>query len=241
MSHVICVDGLAGNPNFTFASLKNALEKINHKVHLMQVAGILTHQDRIDFVLKEINRVREEFPKDRYFLVGQSAGGSAVRCAAATLVVTEKPHGIVLLSPAMPSGISFTTIPLARVMMKYWFSLFCRSHIILDNKDYINLLSPLRDNDRDKIIGIQIPISSREARKLAFNPDPYVPVGCNCTIVYGSKDRWISPRAYERLREVMCHHKGVKNHTILTHRIMGTGHHTLLQKEAILEVCRAIY
>lgn len=241
MSHVICVDGLAGNPNVTFNGLKTALEKEGHKVHLMPVNDIVTHQDRVSRVSRVYEQVRADFPNDRHFIIGQSAGGSAVRLAVAKLDKEYQPHGIILLSPAMPRGISFATKPLVRVMLRNVFSLIFRSQIALSDKDYSDLISPLPDDVLSSLSGTQVLISTSEARELAFFPAQYLPISCNCTIIYGDCDRWINPDAQEKSANIMRRKRDLTKFVILTCRIHGAGHFTLFHKETVDCICRSIY
>lgn len=243
MSHVICVDGLGGNPEITFSDLKVELERLKHTVHLAPITEITDHNGRIDYVIGSIAMVRGQYPGQRYFLIGQSAGGSAVRCAVAQLSEAELPDGIVLLSSAMPRWIWPATSTLLCKIAKYGRKLIQSEPIRLRDADYLDLIGPIRDDVKKAILDGQVPTPPREARELAFYPAPYRPVGCNVTIIYGSHDRWVRPRAQEvfakRVRALAS--KARKRTVVSIHCIKGAGHLTLLHREAIQLVSRSVY
>lgn len=243
MSHVICVDGLGGVPEVTFSKLRLALEKAKHTVHYVMTGDVISHEDRIDRVHRTILAVRREYPHDKFFLIGQSAGGSAVRCAIALLSDENLPHGIILLSSAMPSGIWYATTTLMRIMLRYGVRLFGNQPILLTDKELVDLLAPLPEGCEKKIPGSQVEIATAEARKLAFFPDPLQEIPRNCAIIYGDKDRWVRPRAQEILaRRIREQCRDARNKVVVTTtRISGAGHLTLLHGEAISEICRLIY
>lgn len=223
MATIICVDGLSGNPRLTFFYLASALSVANHTVVFLPdlpYLPVVSHSNRVEDIYRAFNRVKGD---SSVFLIGQSAGGSAV-LQATSRITDSRLRGIVILSPAMPSGINYLTPTLFRIMFHNLYRLFGNKPFKLKDEELLALLHPVPDKYRDRIIRDQTEIHPREARRLAFFPPRLRPIGVPCLHLYGAQDRWISPSAQVRLSASlnrMCQ----KYRTI---EVPDSGHMTLL-------------
>lgn len=198
MATIICVDGLSGNPKSTFFYLASAPSVASHKVVFLPDLPdlpVISHSDRVDDICRAFNRVKGD---SGVFLIGQSAGGSAV-LQASSRITDSRLRGIVILSPAMPSGINYLTPTLFRVMCHNFYRLFGNKPFKLRDEELLALLHPVPDKYRDRVIRDQTEIHPREARRLAFFPPRLRPIGVPCLHIFGAQDRWISPWAQIRL------------------------------------------
>lgn len=230
MATIICMDGLAGHPKTQFGTLKKVLEHRGHQVVLCDVKGIRTHEDRVQLVLEAFRICRDE----RIFLLGQSAGGSAVRIAAERLEKEGKSlSGVILLSPAMPSRILFATRPLLKIMLKRWRDFLFAESITLAEDEFETLVSPILETLRDEILASRQPISIPEARRLAFFPPRFVGSSFPVLLICGAKDKWIAPGAQIRLGRRFMEKSEVSMYTM-----KGAGHLVLASKgrEAMMRI-----
>jgi alpha-beta hydrolase superfamily lysophospholipase len=198
LKHIICMDGLAGHPETTFESLLR-LEGSDYHIVLAPTDGINSHFDRVRNIVATNSCIQRAHPQDPIFLLGQSAGASATHLAARQIAMEGNINvrGVVLLSPAVPSVWRFYTRPLAAVMLKYLLKLCSPKTIMLEEADYLKLISPLPDSIAKKLAANRQPIVTREARRLALCP-PAFKTNCWKTFLgYGSADRWINPKAQE--------------------------------------------
>ena len=221
MAIIICMDGLAGDPETTFGDLKRELEGVGHKVILIDVEGIENHSDRINRVSNCYKEARRNSPEAKIFLAGQSAGGSAVRIATERMN-ENGPNGIILLSPAMPRFIWFGTWTLLHIMVKRFRDLLSKE-IRLTDRELTRLLHPLPEKYLQKSLGNQHPISAEEARELAFFPPPFIGVNCPVLLIYGKQDRWIASKAQRKLAEMLK-----KKASVTEIPFEGLGHSTLI-------------
>jgi len=231
MVNVVCMDGLGGNPEITFRELKIALEAVGFSVHLLDPKGIKTHEDRVRRVIGKVEELRHADPQAELVLIGQSAGGSAVRIAAERLRHVHHPvAGVVMLSPAMPRGIFFTTRTLFKLMVKHTLSLCFgigtgeAGEIVLKRADHAKLLSPISDTDGHEAVATAPGLPWRECRTLAFDPQPLGKLdGVSVLLVYGNLDRWVSSSAHRKL-ECKLKSAGVLLQSV---QCAGAGHLTL--------------
>lgn len=229
MATVICVDGLAGHPQTTFGSLKKRLEEDGHHVFLADTSSVVTHEGRVEIALNAYEGYSDYSP-GKIFLVGQSAGGSAVRVAAEEIDAMEARSpllgGIVMLSPAVPRGILFMTKPLWQVIKKRWKELLFGLVVNPTEEEFESLVHPLPANARSSIIASRQPVSGVEARTLALWPPALQPYQYPTLHVYGDADTWIAPSAQgvfgKKLRKVL----GIE-HLLETKVVPGAGHLTL--------------
>jgi alpha-beta hydrolase superfamily lysophospholipase len=218
------MDGLGGTPYVTFSCLKERVEKEGHKVVYLPVNGIKTHSDRVKRIIDGVEAFYK--PEGKLFLVGQSAGGSAVRIACEDLNTAKKVSGIILLSPAMPRGIWYMTWTLFWTMLNWryiWKLLLGIGEIVLRRLDYVQLISPIKCDLLDHASSRISPISSQEIRELAFNPPSLQPIHVHTLIIYGKRDKVIRPASFHQLArkigrvsrscEVVCF--GEAGHTTL--------------------------
>jgi alpha-beta hydrolase superfamily lysophospholipase len=220
---LICVDGLGGHPETTFGCLKKTLEQMGHKVVLIDTPGVRTHEDRVQLILDEYTLQHG----GDIFLVGQSAGGSAVRIAAERLEKLGKClTGIIQLSPAMPFGIVFMTWPLARVMKGRLWELFLGRSISTTMREYKTLVSPLSQEVEYEIVTSRQPVPGLEGRTLAFNPPRFVGYSFPTLHIFGSEDRWIAPRAQHILSKRLR-----KRSKTISYEVAGAGHLTLMSEK----------
>lgn len=221
----ICMDGLGGVPSITFAELKRVLEKGGHKVLIVDVDGIETHEDRIERVTRCYREERSR-SKNPIILIGQSAGGSAVRIATERLELSKEmpPDGIILMSSAMPRFIWFTTKVLAKLMAKHIWKLLFARRIILPKADISKLLEPISRNTDD--LEVQV-IPGKEARHLAFWPRSFRGCSCPVLLVYGDDDNWIAPSAQKKLGKMFKK----KNQNVELVEVPASGHVTLFSKD----------
>ncbi len=223
MATIICVDGLSGNPKSTFFYLASALDVASHKVVFLPdlpYLPVVSHSNRVDDICRAFNRVKGD---SNVFLIGQSAGGSAV-LQATSRITDSRLRGIVILSPAMPSGINNLTPTLFRIMFHNLRRLLGNKPFKLTDKELLSLLHPVPDKYRCRVIRDQTEIHPREARRLAFFPPRLRPIGVPCLHIYGAQDRWISPSAQVRL-SASLNRKCQKYRTI---EVPDSGHMTLL-------------
>lgn len=161
MAILICMDGLAGCPGMTFGGLEKILTKNGHSVILVDVEGIQTHDDRIKKVLSCYEHVRTNFPGEKIFLLGQSAGGSAVRIAAESLEGLNQPDGVILMSPAMPRFIWYGTPVLMKIMMKRLWQIICGKTLNSTDAEARKLLSPMSKDVCDAALFAREPIPGK--------------------------------------------------------------------------------
>lgn len=219
MATIICVDGLGGHPNTTFENLW-ALEGDGHKVVVVDTTSVRTHKDRVQLVLDECHKHSDEA---KIVLLGQSAGGSAVRIAAERLEKEgERLSGVILLSPAMPFGIWFMTWTLFHVMRRYLRELVTGQDTILSEADYKALISPVPAEIGDRFFASSLPIPGKEARELAFCPPGFEGSEFPTLHIFGKEDKWIAPSAQRSLAKKLCRMSAVK-----TVEVQGAGHLTL--------------
>lgn len=229
MATVICVDGLGGHPKTTFGGLMEALKE--HDVVLVDTEFVYEHEDRVQFVL---DAYRECGDKD-VFLIGQSAGGSAVRVAAERLEKMGKHlSGVVLLSPAMPRGIPFMTTTLVDVMLPRWKELLLGLTIFSTEEEYRALVTPLPLASEYAVTNRR-PISGVEGRMLAFLPPKFVGYSFPTLHIFGGKDRWIAPRAQRKLARKLA-----QRSKVTLHKVSKAGHLVLAsnEKTEIIEMIR---
>lgn len=228
------MDGLGGCPYVTFGELKIVLEQKGHMVILSDIEGIATHEDRIQRVLTSFFNVRAKAPDEKIFLVGQSSGGSAVRIAAEKLAKKNGEEnqgsiiaGVIMLSPAMPRSIFFTTSVLAKVMAKRWLQLVLGQVVATTEAEFEALVAPLSAELRDTVIAHRQPISAKEGRQLAFRPAKFEGYPFPTLHIYGDHDHWISPRAQEKLNAKLR----TSDSAVETLVVPGSGHITLTSEK----------
>lgn len=204
MALIICVDGLGGHPETTFADLARFLEVNRHHVTFADIEGIRTHEDRIQSVIQAFRNgqsMLDEMNEDdrRIILIGHSAGGSAVRVAAARLRDEASLSGVVLLSQAMPRFTWYMTEALAKAM--FWRSidlLFARD-IDMTSEEYTSLIQPAVSAKLRKSVDARQTIPGPEARTLAFWAPRLERYDKPTLVIYGERDQWISTNAHRKL------------------------------------------
>ena len=227
MAIVLCMDGLGGRPETTFGLLKLRLERDGHRVVLIDTKGIVTHEDRVRLVMEEFWRNQTVTQMRKIVLIGQSAGGSAVRIAAERLCRSDMyVSGVVLLSPAMPFGVWFMTAPLWQVMKNRLGDILKGRMVHMTEYEYELLTAPLNPDSRDQIIRDRQPVSGVEARTLALCPPAIRGHRYPTLHVYGDQDGWISPSAQRKLSR-----KLLSNGPTTVRRICGAGHLVLASRE----------
>jgi len=218
---IICSDGLGGNPEVNFCNLKSELENAGHKIVLVNTADVYDHEDRVNRVLKAYTDACSTNHSLKIFLLGYSAGGSAVRIVAEKYNDSDGgPDGVIMLSPAMPRFVWFCTGTLVRIMFWRTFSLLFAKTLNMTENETSQLLGPLSKNMLDQLISASIPISTKEARKLAFFPNKFLGFKCPVLHIYGDADRWISPRAQRKLADMLRQ----KNPLVTSIQIPDSGH-----------------
>lgn len=219
MATIICVDGLAGDPVTTFGVLKKRLQADGHNVVILETSAVYQHEDRVHLALDAY----ESHRGDEVFLVGQSAGGSAVRIAAERLEKEEK-HlaGVILLSPAMPRGIFFMTVPLLWVVLARFKALVVGEMVQPTEKEFYSLVAPLPEDVREDVIASRQPVSGVEARTLAVWPPKFVGYKFPTLHIWGDQDMWVSSSAQHKLSK-----KLLKAGYASANPIPGVGHLTL--------------
>lgn len=190
MTAFICMDGLGGNPELTFYFLKKEFGQENNQITLIDISNSenWTHRDRINKVCQEIAACSDPI----IFLVGQSAGGSAVQIAAAES--SRKISGVIALSPALPRGYLFFTSTLLKMMLRWkniWRIILGKT-LVPTKEEYRSLISPFPEEHSELLLSSIQPIPGRESRELAFFPPKKSKVVCPMLIVFGAKDQWIS-------------------------------------------------
>jgi len=196
------MDGLGGCPQVTFGELKTALERNNHRVVLVNVLGIQTHEGRIERVLACYEHERSERPNEPIYFAGQSAGGDAIRIAAERLASENRDAcvaGVILLSPAMPRWVLFLTHVLFVTMAKRLVDLMLGRVVETTELEYEALVAPLPSHMREHIVAHRMPISGKEGRTLAFYPSKFKGYPFPTLHVYGDRDQWIAPHAQAKL------------------------------------------
>lgn len=202
MATVICMDGLGGNPETTFGELKLRLEDEGHRVVLVSTRGIRTHEDRVENVLMDFVSVCGQ-SDDKVFLLGFSAGGSAVRLAARHIekhdLFSNRLAGVILLSQAMPWGVNFLTWPLIKVMVKRLPQLIFGLDINPTESEYTSLVEPVSNDRRDEGVKNRRTIPGTEAQTLAFHPSKFEGYSYPSLVIYGDSDRWVATRAHRKM------------------------------------------
>ncbi|MEX1120340.1 MAG: alpha/beta hydrolase family protein, partial [Candidatus Paceibacterota bacterium] len=217
MVTIICVDGLAGHPEYTFSALQSALEANGHIVNTIDTSAVASHADRVKLALCAYDTAMKPV-----VFVGQSAGGSAVRIAAERLEKEGKPlAGVVLLSPAMPRGILFMTRALWSVMKGRVREVFLGKPIRPTEKEYTTLIEPLPFIEGFAAIRSRQVVSGIECRDLLF-PPKFVGYSYPTLHIWGVEDRWIAPSAQRKLNTMLK-----KSSEVTTHELPHMGHLTL--------------
>jgi pimeloyl-ACP methyl ester carboxylesterase len=225
MATIICMDGLGGHPQTTFGRLKTYLEQSNHKVVLLPIEGIETHEDRISRILTEY--YRQDNPKYT-FLLGQSAGGGAARVVAATLDYSNLPlGGVILLSQSMPLGVSYLTLSLAKRIIWRLPSLLLGKTIETTSDEYLDLVNPLSPELFEQswfadIVSTRQDFPGKEARELAFWPRKFREYSFPTLAIYGDHDQWVSPGGHRKV----CR-KLERSSKVTKFEVEGSGHLTL--------------
>lgn len=223
MAVVICMDGLGGHPNVTFGPLREALSKKGHKTVIVGIENIETHEDRVKKVLAAFDKARREYPSERIVLVGQSAGGSAVRIAAERLSGENALAGVTMLSPAMPRFVWFATKQLFRVMSGRLLDIILGRTLYSEPWEFEALVSPLPADLRKTVISNRQPVPGKEARTLALFPPRFRGYRFPTLLVHGERDQWVAPRAQEALASML-----EKSGSKVTHVVVrNSGHITL--------------
>ena len=237
------MDGLGGLPAQTFKLLKTILEAkdqaVRNEVILAQIEGIRTHEDRIQQVLELFRAVQDRAKREgiKIFLVGQSAGGSAVRIAASRLKGQKELAGVILLSQAMPRGIVFMTMPLAKAMWAKVRSVLFGEVIHTTEEQYGSLIEPIPVTEwADAVLNRQ-PLSGPESRDLAlwFNTPALQSYECPTLDIWGELDQWISATAHRKLYGLL--RKLCRDVSYM--EVPGSGHLTLASSQKY-EVIRKI-
>jgi len=228
---VICVDGLGGHPDTTFGLLQKELEQDGHTVLILDTSRVQTHEDRIRLVLCACSK----HPTEDVVLVGQSAGGSAVRVAAERLERQGKRlAGVILLSPAMPFGIPFMTMPLLRVMAGRLAELFLGKDIFPTKEEFGTLTAPLAPEVSGEAVAMRQSIPGREARTLAFAPPKFVGYTTPTHYIFGKSDAWVAPRAH------IAFATKIGKHSKTTVSVLGSAGHLTLASENRHDVAKII-
>jgi pimeloyl-ACP methyl ester carboxylesterase len=230
------MDGLAGNPAITFAELSQVLARAGHSVELVSIRDIDIHEDRIWAVKCSYQKARRSRPSESIVLLGYSAGGSAARILTERLSDTSitPPDGLIMLSPAMPRWIWYSTTTLAWMMLRRIMDILFARRIRLSDAELLKLLGPVPRDMLPKILGKQIPIAGGEARKLIF-PDPLGVVNCPVLHIWGDQDRWIRPKAQHSLCRKMR-----ERGTAVTSHVLNNCGHGILHSDARNELHRYI-
>jgi pimeloyl-ACP methyl ester carboxylesterase len=227
MATVICMDGLGGHPEVTFGELKIELERGGHKVVYAEVEGINSHDERIQRIVDAF--YKERFTaQDKIFLVGQSAGGGALRSAAKVLSRrNEEVSGVILLSPSMPRFEWFMTKPLAKCILRHLWRLFLAQDINSTQEQYESIIDPVAAELKTKVIENRLALPGRESRTLAFWPPPLTCYSYRTLYVYAEHDNWIATSAHKRL----CLKLSKLVPSFTEYEVLGSGHITLLSEK----------
>ncbi|MCW9054692.1 MAG: alpha/beta hydrolase [Candidatus Pacebacteria bacterium] len=219
------MDGLAGHPETTFKGLKDTLESDGHHVVLVDTATVRTHEDRVQLVLDAYHANKPQ----TIFLVGFSAGGSAVRIAAERLErAGEDVAGVVLLAPAMPAFIPFATKELVKVMKDRVADIILGRTFLLSEREYQTLASPIHQDKMNEIVKSGREVSGVEARRLAFCPPRFVGYSYPTLHMWGSKDRWIAPHAQHRFGAKLRKRSSA---TVTSYEVSESGHYVLASEK----------
>lgn len=235
---VIYVGGLGDCPSVAACSLQERLEKQGYSVIVPETAWIHDHDDRIYMTLHEYYRaVKGEGP---VFLIGQSAGGSAVRVTAEVLhhEGSHRLAGVILLSPAMPRSVDLlwlrsSTPATQKLMKRHWREILSGEMIDQTAVEFESRVAPLAPEVRDEVLASRQPVPGAEARTLALWP-PKMGIYVYPTLhVWGSIDACIDPKAQATLSRKL---QAMTNTE--PHMIVGAGHSTLAsaQREAVLGI-----
>lgn len=225
MATIICMDGLGGHPDTTFGSLRNVLESDGHKVVIIDTSSVVSHEDRVKLILEAYNNLGGN--RD-LFLLGQSAGGSAVRITAEKLENMGKLlGGVILLSPAMPFGVWFVTLSLMKVMLANLREFLFGQTVTITEIEHLTLVEPIAIKASPELITKRQPISCIEGRELAFYPPKFVGYKFPTLHIFGEKDAWISPRAQRVFSKMLR-----RSSTTVSSEILGAGHLTLASEKS---------
>ena len=180
-----------------------------HTLHRGGDAKVLNHYDALENAVARMP-AHTDLP---VILVGQSAGGGAVRRAAELLA--DKPlgeflAGIVLLSPSMPLGIRFDTPTLRRLMLQRAWSLLTGNDMAPTESEYQALIEPVADTELPRVISGRRALPGRECRQLAFYPPRLGELKCPVLHLWGGEDQWINPAAQLTLADMIQRRSGVK-------------------------------
>lgn len=250
MGTIICVGGLVDCPKETFAELRKTLENKGHLVVIPDTEDVHTHQDRITLVMDEYRRVlresrHKESGKVQIFLVGQSAGGSAVRVVAEELHQKGDTYlkGVVLLSPAMPRSLRFrwlrSSTESTRAFFKHHFAEIMSGKMIDQTAmEFEARVAPLADDVRDRVLASRQPVPGAEMRTLALWP-PRMRVYLYPTLhLYGAQDSCIDPVVQGKFGQ------DLESMTLTdTHVFVGAGHALLgssVREEVVELIARFI-
>ncbi len=231
MSHFILMDGLAGSPAITFHELIGSLLDAGHIVHTPDVQDIRSHGDRIDEALNASSSLlsrQDKVKGEQIFLLGFSAGGSAIMSAAAYLSRLGIPlGGIILLSTAMPRWFWFMTPTLASKMTPRLLQMLSGQRINLRTKEYLDLVAPIDDRLVEYATQYLQPISGQEARQLAFHPPPFQIWNYPTLMIHGDNDKWVSTRSHRKLGKILSKRMGSLFEEM---EVEGSGHHVLFSQ-----------
>ena len=245
MAVIICIGGLGDCPSETFTGLKKSLENKGHTVLIPETDMVRTHKDRIALTMGEYQRIvrrlkRKELKEVPIFLLGQSAGGSAVRVVAEELSMKGDARlaGVILLSPAMPRSWKFHwlrsgTDATRRFLSRHWREILFGKMINQTVMEFEARVAPLAEEIRDRVLVSRQPVPGAEMRTLALWP-PAIGVYLYPTLhLYGSNDSCIEPKAqaaFGRDLESMILVNG--------HVFVGAGHSLLgsRQRDEVIKV-----
>ena len=226
---IICMDGLGGHPELTFGELKHAFDILHHVV-FADIEGIVTHEDRVQSVIRSFKAGQKMLDKmnesdRRIILIGQSAGGSAVRVAAARLRDDKSLSGIVTMSQAPSRHILYTTPELTKAMVGRSKDLLLGHNIDLTREEYSSFVMPMNGNLQKFVDGRQT-VPGREARTLAsfFWAPKLERYDRPTLVIYPEKDQWIAPSAHRTMVRKMREHCTSQ---LESFEVEGSGHITL--------------
>lgn len=224
------MDGLGGDPETTFGELKLRLESEGHRVVILCTTGIHTHEGRVMAVIEAFGKLMSVDSRTKIFLIGFSAGGSAVRLAAAQigkhLESKERLGGVILLSQAMPRGINYLTWPLLRTMLWRTFHLIFGLDIDSSEAEYRRLIEPVSNDRRDEVVRSRTTIPGPEARTLALWAPKFERYSYPSLVIYGSSDRWIAPRAHRKMIALL----ELENLIVTRYEVPNSGHLVLASR-----------
>ncbi len=196
MATVILTDGMTGDGILRFGDVSNKLKDHGHSVRFTNIRDVRTHEDRVQAVRNEVERVRSG---EKIILVGFSAGGSACHIVSHEIPVA----GEVLITPSIPRGYFIFTPTLVKCMLRHIVPLICstKGELSLTLKELDDLSGPLDLRRVMPMIQRRRPVSLPEARELAFRPPKFQKPVCPLFYCYGALDRWVNPNTHKRYAE----------------------------------------